>query len=158
GRAALYDVIDLGYLPNSDSGTRGSGGYGIDNAGEAAASSNISIFVTHGMFWNGTTASDIDPTHPTANSYVHGMGPAGQVVGENGTGFAFIWTQSGGYTNLPNLGGTTGAAFGANAAGDVVGIDTNALVNAVVWKTGYSSVTRLDPAIDPSTSSQFFYA
>jgi len=34
--AAQYDVIDLGYLPNSNHSSAGSQGEGIDNSGDAA--------------------------------------------------------------------------------------------------------------------------
>jgi uncharacterized membrane protein len=144
--AAVYDVVDLGYLPNSDSSSAGSEGLGIDNAGEAAASSDLGPFTTHGMYWNGTSASDLDTPSSIANSFVHGMGPDGKIVGENGSGFAFVWTHGSGFTNLTNLGGTTGAAYGMNAAGYIVGTDTNAFVNPVVWKSASDAPIKLDAA------------
>jgi probable HAF family extracellular repeat protein len=152
-RAAVYDVVDLGYLPNSGTAnSAGSEGLGIDDAGEAAASSDVNDYTTHGMYWNGATSSDLDTPSSTVNTLVHGMGPSGKIVGENGVGFAFVWSHGGGFTNLANLGGTTGAAFGMNAAGDVVGTDSQgSLVYGVVWKLATGAPTQLTPA-----SSKFF--
>jgi hypothetical protein len=153
----LYNVVDLGYLPNSNSSTTGSMGLGIDDAGEAAASSNISVNVTHGAFWNGTTLSDIDPTHPTADSFVLGMGPNGQVLGETGSGFGFVWT-GGPETPLSNIDPAhTGAAYGMNSLGDVVGSDTeSSLVVPVVWKSGGSPTALNTPANPLNMNSPYF--
>lgn len=151
-RAAQYSVVDLGYLPNSDPNAAGSEGLGIDNTGEAAASSDIGPFTTHGMYWSGTSASDLDSPSSTVNTFVHGMGPTGKIVGENGSGFAFVWNHGSGFTYLTNLGGTTGAAFGTNATGDVVGTNTQgSLVYGVVWKLATGAPTQLTPA-----DSKFF--
>jgi probable HAF family extracellular repeat protein len=151
-QAAQYNVVDLGYLPNSDPNAAGSEGLGIDNAGEAAASSDIGPFTTHGMYWNGTSASDLDAPSSTVNTFVHGMGPSGKIVGENGAGLAFVWNHGTGFSYLTNLGGTTGAAFGTNAAGDVVGTNTqSSLVYGVAWKLAAGAPTQLTPA-----DSKFF--
>jgi hypothetical protein len=157
-RAADYEVVDLGILPsfNSTSPSYGSMGMGIDDAGQATGQSNIYVNnagKTHGFFWASGTLSDIDAPSSTANVFVNGMGPSGQVVGANGTGFAFVWTQGSGFTNLPNLGGTTGSAFGINSLGDAVGTDTEgSLVYGVAWKSGASAPTELTPV------NSMFYA
>jgi uncharacterized membrane protein len=145
--AAQYSVIDLGILPsfNSSSPSYLSMGEGIDDANQAAGDSNIyvnNVGVTHGFFWDSGSLSDLSSPSSSANFFVHGMGPSGQVVGENGTGSAFVWTKTAGFTNLTNLGGTTGAAFGMNSLGDVVGTDTEgSLVYGVVWKSGGNPIT-----------------
>jgi uncharacterized membrane protein len=155
--AADYNVIDLGILPsfNSTSPSYASMGMGIDDAGQAAGQSDIyvnNVGKTHGFFWASGTLSDIDAPSSTANVFVNGIGPSGQVVGENGTGFAFVWTQGSGFTDLPNLGGTTGIAYGMNSLGDVVGNDTEGtFVNGVAWKSGSSAPTMLAPV-----NSMFF--
>jgi hypothetical protein len=151
--AAGYDVVDLGLLPsfNSMLGPSDTMGIGIDNAGQATGTGDIyvnNVSVSHGFFWQSGNLADMDSPSSMANTFVHGMGPGGQVLGENGTGFAFEWISGSGFTLLPIPSGkNNAAAYDMNTTGDIVGSSSNnsgTLTNGTVWKSG-GGTTLLAP-------------
>ncbi len=150
-QAASYSVIDLGILPSYSSSLHSydSSGFGISETGLATGTSDVyvsNVSYRHGFFWNNGTLTDMDAANPSENTFVNGMSPDGKAVGERGNGFAFYWTQAGGFTNLQPLGGASGNAYGMNMLGDVVGESDATLTFGTAWKSGAPSAPiKLSP-------------
>jgi uncharacterized membrane protein len=153
--AQEYNVVDLGYLPSSNSNLNpsGSSGVGINNAGQATGTSGIGVgannFVTHSFYWNGSTLTDLDSPSSNTSLIASAINTGGTITGTTESGRAFKWTSSGGLTvlGLPSgmVNGTLAvdaSGFGINAAGDIVGQATDESgeeVQAAVFESGGSS-------------------
>jgi probable HAF family extracellular repeat protein len=165
-----YNVIDLGYLPSSNSNLNPSGstGLGINNADQATGTSGIGVgrnnFETHSFYWNGSSITDLDSPSSNTSLFANAINSGGTIAGTTESGRAFTYTSSGGLTvlGLPSglVNGTPpvdAAAFGINAFGDVVGNATDESgveIETAVWEINGSSQI-LTPATSFLTSRAF---
>jgi probable HAF family extracellular repeat protein len=125
--AADYAVTDLGTLGGSESFAQG-----INEAGMVTGESDIPGDETrHAFLYSGGTMIDVGTLGvPTHFSFGAAINDAGQVVGESSTwrdvpSLPHAFLYSGGTLTDLGTGGTRSAAFGINAAGQIVGDTEN---------------------------------
>jgi probable HAF family extracellular repeat protein len=123
----MYEVSILGDLPGGGTST---GGYSINNLGEAVGISNASTG-WRATLWNNGSITDLGDL-PGGSDYSVAMSinDAGQIagIGYSVNYRAVLW-QNGTITDLGTLSGTFSEANGINAVGQVVGASDDPFLN-----------------------------
>ncbi|MDX6308582.1 MAG: hypothetical protein QOI06_1628 [Nocardioidaceae bacterium] len=121
---------------------------GVNAAGTVAGSAFLPSGRGRAVVWQHGTATNLGVVAPYDESFAHGIGDDGTVVGEldfkSRKAAPFIF--SGGRMRiLPGLGGDFGYAAGINSRGTIVGTasDADGFPHAVVWTHGGRHVVDL---------------
>lgn len=121
--AQQYTISDLGTL-----GGTYSGGYGINNAGQAVgASYTAQDALLHPFLYGNNGMSDLGTLGGNIG-YGYALNDAGQVTGYSDIGtaqHAFLYSN-GGMLDLGTLGGSESAGYGINTAGQITGFSSTA--------------------------------
>jgi probable HAF family extracellular repeat protein len=140
--AQQYTIADLG-----DLGGGGSEALGINDNGQIVGDSSTTPDANynsydHAFLYSGGVMSDLGTLPGRTDSTATGINNNGQVAGysytssNDGAYHAFLWSATGGMSDLGTLGGTLSLAYGINNSGQVAGYSYtagNTARHAFLW-------------------------